>query len=135
MPNAQQPLSPHSAVLVPEHVVVRSFPGETIMLNLQTGVYHGLNPTAGRMLETLERHAVIGDAAAVVAEQYGREEPSVLADLLTLCSALLERRSLQSVVVVAVRSEPDFAAHAWVEHDGLAVLPPGSSSFQRLIEL
>jgi hypothetical protein len=43
------------------------------------------------MLETLERHAVIGDAAAVVAEQYGREEPSVLADLLTLCSALLER--------------------------------------------
>ena len=48
---------------------------------------------------------------------------------------LLERRSLQSVVVVAVRSEPDFAAHAWVEHDGLAVLPPGSSSFQRLIEL
>ena len=30
-------------------------------------------------------------AAAVVAEQYGREEPSVLADLLTLCSALLER--------------------------------------------
>jgi len=91
LPNAQQPLSPHSAVLVPEHVVVRSFPGETIMLNLQTGVYHGLNPTAGRMLETLERHAVIGDAAAVVAEQYGREEPSVLADLLTLCSALLER--------------------------------------------
>jgi hypothetical protein len=48
---------------------------------------------------------------------------------------LLERRSLQSVVVVAARSEPDFAAHAWVEHDGLAVLPPGSSSYQRLIEL
>jgi hypothetical protein len=48
---------------------------------------------------------------------------------------LLERRSLQSVVVLAARSEPDFAAHAWVEHDGLAVLPPGSSSYQRLIEL
>ncbi len=61
------------------------------MLNLQTGVYHGLNPTAGRMLETLERHAVIADAAAVVAEQYGRAEPGVLADLLTLCSALIER--------------------------------------------
>jgi len=40
---------------------------------------------------------------------------------------LLTRRSLQSVVVIAARSEPDFAAHAWVEHDGIAVLPGGSA--------
>jgi hypothetical protein len=78
-------------VHVPEHVVVRAFPGETIMLNLQTGVYHGLNPTAGVMLEALERHAVISAAASAVAEHYGRDQPSVQADLLTLCSALIER--------------------------------------------
>jgi hypothetical protein len=48
---------------------------------------------------------------------------------------LLTRRSLQSVVVIAARSEPEFDAHAWVEHDGIAVLPPGSQSYQRLIEL
>ena len=48
---------------------------------------------------------------------------------------LLARRSLQSVVVLATRAEPDFAAHAWVEHDGVAVLPPGSASYQRLLEL
>jgi hypothetical protein len=48
---------------------------------------------------------------------------------------LLARRSLQSVVVVAARSEPDFAAHAWVEHAGVPLLPPGSSGYQRLIEL
>ena len=48
---------------------------------------------------------------------------------------LLARRSLRSVVVVAARSEPDFAAHAWVEHDGVPVLPPGSPSYQRLVEL
>lgn len=48
---------------------------------------------------------------------------------------LLTRRSLQSVVVIAARSEPDFDAHAWVEHNGFAVLPPGSQGYQRLIEL
>lgn len=48
---------------------------------------------------------------------------------------LMVRRSLRSVVVVGARAEPDFAAHAWVEHDGLPVLPPGSSSYGRLVEL
>ena len=48
---------------------------------------------------------------------------------------LLARRSLGSVVVLAARAEPDFAAHAWVEHDGAPVLPPGSPSYKRLIEL
>jgi Transglutaminase-like superfamily len=48
---------------------------------------------------------------------------------------LLTRRSLRSVVVLAARTEPDFAAHAWVEHDGVPVLPPGSPEYKRLIEL
>ena len=48
---------------------------------------------------------------------------------------LLARRSLQSVVVIAARAEPDFEAHAWVEHDGIAVLPAGSAGYQRLIDL
>jgi len=48
---------------------------------------------------------------------------------------MMVRRSLRSVVVLGARSEPDFAAHAWVEHDGVPVLPPGAPSYQRLIEL
>ncbi len=28
---------------------------ETVVVNLERGVYHGLNPTAGRMLEALDR--------------------------------------------------------------------------------
>ena len=59
------------------HVVFRAFAAETIMLNLQTGTYHGLNPTAGRMLETLQQHAVITDAAAIVAEHYDADAESV----------------------------------------------------------
>lgn len=79
------------AVRVPAHVVFRRFPGETVMLNLQTGIYHGLNETAGHMLETLQAHDVIADAAVVVAKRYREDEARVLADLLALCAGLLER--------------------------------------------
>jgi hypothetical protein len=48
---------------------------------------------------------------------------------------LLARRSLHSVVVLAARAEPNFAAHAWVEHDARALLPPASAGYQRLVEL
>ena len=88
---AQQPITAISAVQVPAHVVFRAFAAETIVLNLQTGIYHGLNPTAGLMLETLQRHEVIADAAAVVAKHYGQELESVQADMLVLCSGLVER--------------------------------------------
>jgi hypothetical protein len=78
-------------VQVPAHVVFRAFAAETIMLNLQTGTYHGLNPTAGRMLETLQQHAVIADAASTIAAHYGEDVAAIQADLLTLCSGLIER--------------------------------------------
>jgi Transglutaminase-like superfamily len=46
---------------------------------------------------------------------------------------MLSKRSMASTVVIGVRTEPEFSAHAWVEHNGRAVLPPGS--YTRLIEL
>jgi hypothetical protein len=52
---------------------------------------------------------------------------------LTL-SALLERRGIPAKLVIAVRQEP-FAAHAWVEHAGRPLLPPGSPGFERVVEL
>jgi hypothetical protein len=57
-----------------------------------------------------------------------------LAQSLVL-DTLLTRRTLQSTVILGVRAEPDFAAHAWVEHDGIPMLPPGSPRYQRLLEL
>jgi hypothetical protein len=80
-----------SKVNVPQHVVYRSFPTETVVLNLQTGKYHGLNATAGRMLEELERAACVREAAVALAEHYGRDRELVEHDLCELCRALLER--------------------------------------------
>lgn len=78
---------------VPQHVVYRSFPAETVVLNLQTGRYHGLNPTGGRMLEELERAASVGAAAAALAECYEESQSTIELDLCELCDAL-QRRGL-----------------------------------------
>lgn len=48
---------------------------------------------------------------------------------------LLARRGISSELVIGTRSDPDFLAHAWVEHDGHPVLPPGDDSFGRLVAL
>lgn len=76
---------------LPQHVVHRSFVAETVVLNLRTGKYHGLNPTAGRMLEALEHAPTVGDAIPVLAGEYGLEPERIKSDLLTLTRGLLER--------------------------------------------
>jgi hypothetical protein len=78
-------------VEIPHHVVYRSFPSETVVLNLQTGKYHGLNPTAGAMLAALERSGSVRQAVGLLAQQYVRAPGEVEQDVRALCSALLER--------------------------------------------
>ena len=80
-----------SRVRLPQHVVHRSFVAETVVLNLRTGKYHGLNPTAGKMLETLDAAPTVADVVPVLADEYGVAQEQVQRDLLTLTRGLLER--------------------------------------------
>ncbi len=48
---------------------------------------------------------------------------------------LLAARGIEAKLVIGARTEPEFLAHAWVEHAGSAVLDPGDGSFGRLVEL
>lgn len=91
-PVAQQ----HRAILaatvrVPGHVVHRAFPAETVLLNLQTGRYHSLNPTGGRMLELLEATSAVAEVAVQVADEYGQPLHDVQRDLCRLCADLAKR--------------------------------------------
>jgi hypothetical protein len=49
-------------------------------------------------------------------------------------STLLGRRGIPSRVVIGVRADPAFAAHAWVEYDGHPLLPTGDE-YLRLHEV
>lgn len=47
---------------------------------------------------------------------------------------LLERRGIDQALLIAVRPRP-FAAHAWVEVEGEAVLPDADPGYERIVEL
>ena len=76
---------------LPDHVVHRSFVEETVVLNLRTGKYHGLNRVAGEMLEGFERGKSPRETAAAVAKTYGQDMDQVTSDALVLCRALVDR--------------------------------------------
>lgn len=80
-----------ATVAVPQHVVHRAFPTETVVLNLETGMYHGLNPVAGRMLEVLEQLGGVDETAARLAREFEQPLERIQQDLGQLCADLLER--------------------------------------------
>lgn len=82
---------------VPQHVVYRAFAHETVMLNLNTGKYHGLNPTAGRMLETLVVAENVGAAVATLADEYDRSAGEIEDDVYEFCTDLKARGLLEIV--------------------------------------
>ena len=84
-------------IRVPEHVVYRGFVSETVVLNLQTGKYHGLNPSGGRMLEALERHGSVGPAAAALADDFEIPAGQLEQDLAEFCLSLSERGLIEIV--------------------------------------
>jgi hypothetical protein len=81
-----------ATVRVPKHVVYRSFESETVLLNLQTGQYHGLNRSGGRMLELLEETGGgVREAIERLAEEYGEDPADIEDGLASFCAALAAR--------------------------------------------
>lgn len=98
-----------------------------------------------RQAETLEASEPVGDphSAHVIGLRLGRAVSRTLHLLPTdsrclvrslVLTRMLARRGFSSSLVIGVRSEPEFAAHAWVEQAGEPLLHPGDASFQRLVE-
>lgn len=84
-------------VRVPDHVVYRTFVSETVVLNLKTGQYHGLNPTAGRILEILDDLGRLEAVIPAVAAEFEEPVDRIESDLKHLCTELLARELLELV--------------------------------------
>ena len=55
-------------------IVFEDFDGETVVLNLRTGRYFGLNPAAAQIWDALVSGAALGDIAEALDEAIGLEE-------------------------------------------------------------
>jgi coenzyme PQQ synthesis protein D (PqqD) len=82
--------------VVPDGVVSRAFEAETLLLNLETGTYHGVDATGARMLELLgETDGDVRRSVERLAAEFGKAPEEVADDLVDFCEQLAERGLLE----------------------------------------
>ena len=74
---------------IPEQVVTRQVGDETVLLNLESGTYFGLDPVGSRFLELLEVEGTLATVLAKMLEEFDVTEAQLEADLLRLADEML----------------------------------------------
>ena len=74
---------------IPEQVVTRQVGDETVLLNLESGTYFGLDPVGSRFLELLEVEGTLAAVLAKMLEEFDVTEAQLEADLLRLADEML----------------------------------------------
>lgn len=76
---------------VPPEVMYRGLGEETVILDLASGAYYGLNPVATRMWSLLADHGDVDQAVDQLTREYDVERNRLETDLHTFLDQLLVR--------------------------------------------
>jgi hypothetical protein len=82
---------------IPDSVAARKIGDETILLNLETGTYYGLDNVGSRFLELLERNGEIAVAYRTLLKEVDVNPEILEADILRL-SEEMRSKGLMEVV-------------------------------------
>jgi hypothetical protein len=72
------------SVKIDDQVVFRELEGEMVLLNLETGIYFGLDPIGTRIWTLLREHESLQQVFEVLLQEYDVPEAVLKADLLRL---------------------------------------------------
>ena len=100
MPQSQrsQPgVSLNAQVRIPEGVLFKELAGETVLLNLNTGVYFGLDAIGSRIWQLIQDGRSLQQLLAILLDEFDVDRARGEADLTTLVSSLCEHGLLQLV--------------------------------------
>jgi hypothetical protein len=104
-PGASKMVAFSSRVVVPAHVLIRYLDGESVLLNLETEEYFGLDSTGTRMWEISTRAPSIETAYSRLHEEFDVEAALLRTHLTELLAELVDNGLLQ-VVPVDVENVP-----------------------------
>ena len=76
---------------IPPQVMSRLVGDETVLLDLASGVYFGLDGVGKRIWESIADGDRLGQAAEVIVAEYEVDETQAQADVLAFASDLVER--------------------------------------------
>jgi hypothetical protein len=85
-----------SRIEISPSVIYRDVSGEIVLLNLQSGVYYGLDPVGSRMWQLLMEQRPLDDVCSVMLEEYDVAAEVLRADL----SRLVDELSSKGLVTV-----------------------------------
>lgn len=78
-----------SVFSVPEHVLFNKVAGEAVLLNLESGVYYGLNGVGTRMWSLLAEHRQVEPIIRILALEYRVDEKQLRQDIGDLVAELV----------------------------------------------
>lgn len=80
---------------VPDEVAIRKIDNDTVLLNLQTGTYFGLDAVGSRLLELLEQNGELAAAHRAMLEEFDVAPEILEADLLRLSQEMSSKGLLE----------------------------------------
>ena len=81
---------------IPQQVVTRQVGDETVLLNLESGTYFGLDPVGSRFLELLQAESALAAVIARMLEEFEVTEAQLEDDLLRLADEMLASGLLET---------------------------------------
>ena len=91
----KQELSLTLGVRIRDDVLSRDLQGEQVILDLNTGVYFGLDPVGTRIWQLIQEHQSLQEVLASLVKEYEVTEAQCAQDLLSLVALLLEKRLVE----------------------------------------
>ncbi len=82
-------LSEHSVVVAVQGQVSADLAGEAVVLNLQSGVYYGLNEVGARIWELIQQPTSVVMLCETLLAEYEVEPERCQQDLLQICQDLI----------------------------------------------
>jgi hypothetical protein len=76
---------------IPPQVMSRLVGDETVLLDLSSGIYFGLDGVGKRIWESLADGHSLGETAAIIAAEFDVDEERAQADLIVFTSDLVDR--------------------------------------------
>ena len=93
---AEIELNADTRLVIPAPVMSRLVGDETVLLDLESGMYFGLDGVGKRIWELLADGKRLGEIAAVVASEFEVDEENALSDLIDFAKDLNGRGLVES---------------------------------------
>jgi hypothetical protein len=83
-----------SRLSIPTSVISRGVGDETVLLDLESGIYFGLDGVGQRIWESIGAGLTLGETAAVIVSEYEVEKAKAQFDVIEFARELVERELL-----------------------------------------